>query len=85
MNDEIIKLISERLELGAKKYGKPNMEKDGRCFVTEALEEALDLSVYLAARLIEIKKTNNDKIIEQLYNKTCVLENKLRDYEEDNS
>tara|TARA_Y100001963_G_scaffold68502_2_gene95491 strand:- start:30999 stop:31250 length:252 start_codon:yes stop_codon:yes gene_type:complete len=82
MNEEIIKLITERLEKGAKKYGKPNMEQDGRCFVTEALEEALDLAVYLAARLIEVKKTNSDLIIEELYRKTVTLERKLREKEE---
>ena len=82
MNEEIIKLITERLEKGAKKYGKENMASDGRCFVTEALEEALDLSVYLAAKLIEVKRTNSDRIIEGLYQKTVVLERKLRKYEE---
>lgn len=85
MNEEIIKKIQERLELGAKKYGKPNMKTDGRDFVTEALEEALDMAVYLAARLIEIKKTNSDKIIEQLYNKTLVQDQLIRDLKEKKS
>tara|TARA_Y100000401_G_C8148797_1_gene138534 strand:+ start:126 stop:383 length:258 start_codon:yes stop_codon:yes gene_type:complete len=85
MNEEIIKKIQERLELGAKKYGKPNMNTDGRCFVTEALEEALDMCVYLAARLIEIKRTNSDRIIQDLYNKTLMQEQLIKDLEEKKS
>ena len=81
MNDKIIELVKERLKKGAKKYGKDNISSDGRCFITEALEEALDLTVYLAAKLIEVKKTNSDEIIESLYRKTTVLENRLREFE----
>lgn len=56
MNDQIIKMIQDRLNLGSKKYGKENIASDGRDFVQEALEECLDLMVYVCARLIEIKK-----------------------------
>ena len=35
-----------------------NVENDGRNFTTEALEEALDCAVYLAAKLIEIQTIN---------------------------
>ena len=58
MNERILKLIQERLEVGERKYGHENVENDGRNFTTEALEEALDCAVYLAAKLIEIQTRN---------------------------
>ena len=58
MNERILKLIKERLEVGRKKYGHENVENDGRNFTTEAIEEALDCAVYLAAKLIEIQTKN---------------------------
>ena len=62
VNERILKLIKERLEVGQKKYGHENIENDGRNFTTEALEEALDCAVYLAAKLIEIqtRKVNHE-------------------------
>tara|TARA_R100001530_G_C4246145_1_gene136612 strand:- start:189 stop:377 length:189 start_codon:yes stop_codon:yes gene_type:complete len=62
MNKKILKLIEQRLLIGEKKYGHQNVVNDGRDFVKESLEEALDCSVYLAARLLEIdekEKTNS--------------------------
>ena len=59
MNNQIIKLIRKRLVKGEKRYGKENVMSDGRDFVEEALEEALDCAVYLAGHLIEIKEKNN--------------------------
>ena len=61
MNKKILKLIEQRLLLGEKKYGNENVTNDGRDFLKESLEEALDCSVYLAALLIELDekdKTN---------------------------
>ena len=58
MNERILKMIEERLNVGQKKYGHENVENDGRNFTTEALEEALDCAVYLAAKLIEIQTRN---------------------------
>ena len=61
MNREILKLIEKRLLVGEKKYGNENVTNDGRDFVKESLEEALDCAVYLAASLLELdekKKTN---------------------------
>ena len=55
MNERILKMIQKRLEVGEQKYGHENVENDGRDFTTEALEEALDCAVYLAAKLIEIQ------------------------------
>ena len=54
MNNQIVKLIRKRLVKGEERYGKENIISDGRDFVQEALEEALDCAVYLAAHLIEI-------------------------------
>ena len=53
MNLKILDLIGKRLTKGEKRYGKENIMSDGRDFVEEALEEALDCAVYLAAHLIE--------------------------------
>ena len=55
MNQKILKLVEERLEEGKRKYGHENVKNDGRNFEKEALEEALDCSVYLAGQLIEIQ------------------------------
>ena len=56
MNKKILKLIKERLAVGEKRYGKENITSDGRDFVQEALEEALDCSIYLAGHLIELQE-----------------------------
>ena len=62
MNIEILNLIEERLLIGERKYGNENVINDGRDFVQEALEEALDCAVYLAAKLIEIKNKRKEDI-----------------------
>ena len=65
MNKKILKLIEQRLLIGEKKYGNENVTNDGRDFIKESLEEALDCAVYLAARLLELdekeKKENNSR------------------------
>ena len=60
MNLRILDLIGKRLEKGKKRYDKENISSDGRDFVQEALEEALDCAVYLAAHLIEIQHMDKD-------------------------
>ena len=60
MNIEILDLIEERLLIGERKYGNENVIDDGRDFIQEALEEALDCAVYLAAKLIEIKNKKGE-------------------------
>ena len=60
MNIEILDLIEERLLIGERKYGNENVITDGRDFIQEALEEALDCAVYLAAKLIEIKNKKGE-------------------------
>jgi len=62
MNIKILDLIEERLVIGERKYGNENVIDDGRDFIQEALEEALDCSVYLAAKLIEIKNKRKEDI-----------------------
>ena len=62
MNIEILDLMEERLLIGERKYGNENVINDGRDFVQEALEEALDCAVYLAAKLIELKNKRKEEI-----------------------
>ena len=61
MNSKILDLIDKRLIKGEQKYGHENITNDGRNFLKESLEEALDCAVYLAALLIELdeKEKNN--------------------------
>ena len=61
MNNQIVKLIRKRLVKGEERYGKQNIASDGRDFVQEALEEALECSVYLAGQLIEIQEKLKNK------------------------
>ena len=56
INKQILNLIDQRLDKGKKKYGKENISSDGRDFVQESLEEALDCAVYLAGHIIELQE-----------------------------
>ena len=56
MNKKILKLIEQRLNKGKKSYGKENISSDGRDFIQESLEEALDCAVYLAGHIIELQE-----------------------------
>ena len=74
INNEIEAYIKARIELGAKKYGRTIFVDDKRDFLQEALEEALDMSVYLAGELIKLKKlkeklmtTEEEHIDDKLY------------------
>ena len=49
-------MIQKRLEIGKREYGSQIMVNDGRDWLDEALEEALDLAVYLSAKIIHIKE-----------------------------
>ena len=51
-NEEIKSLIAERMEKGKKAYGHGLLQNSGYDWVQEALEEALDLSIYLSAKLV---------------------------------
>lgn len=59
-NDDIKQLIDERLEKGMKQYGHGLKQNSGYDWVQEALEESLDLAVYISAKLIEVKNTKQD-------------------------
>ena len=59
MNKQILNLIEQRLDKGKKRYGKENISSDGRDFVQESLEEALDCAVYLAGHIIELQEKIN--------------------------
>ena len=56
MNLKILDLIRKRLIKGEKRYGKENIASDGRDFIQESLEEALDCAVYLAGHIIELQE-----------------------------
>lgn len=58
MNNQIVELIQKRMEQGRKQYGHGLLKNSGYDWVKEALEEALDLSIYVASRLIEIQNSN---------------------------
>lgn len=63
-NEEIVSLIKGRLDLGRERYGHGViLDDDTTAYGTErnswtimALEEALDMAVYLAARLLQIMR-----------------------------
>ena len=61
MNLKILDLIAKRLVEGEERYGKENIASDGRDFVQESLEEALDCAVYLAGHIIEIQEKLKSK------------------------
>ena len=56
-NDQIKKLIAERMEKGKRAYGHGLLQNAGYDWVQEALEEALDLAIYISARLIEVQQS----------------------------
>ena len=62
INLQILDLVGKRLIKGERKYGHENVINDGRDFTEEALEEALDCAVYLAARLVEIQNKKEKKM-----------------------
>lgn len=61
-NEQILSLIKSRMEKGKQQYGHGILQDAGYNWVKEALEEALDLSVYVSAKLIQIERENAKKI-----------------------
>jgi len=55
INERIVSEVKSRLDAGAKKYGEEILDSDPRDWVQEALEEVLDLAVYISAQLIRIR------------------------------
>lgn len=56
LNGDIVELVKKRMEKGRKEYGHGLMKGD-RDWTKEALEEALDMSIYLSAKLVEMTKS----------------------------
>ena len=48
------------MEKGKQTYGQGILNSDKRDWLEEAIEEALDQSVYLAAQLIRIREKRNN-------------------------
>tara|TARA_R100001443_G_scaffold116862_1_gene138843 strand:- start:555 stop:770 length:216 start_codon:yes stop_codon:yes gene_type:complete len=63
-NEQILDMISKRLDIGAKKYGKQVPVDGSRDNLKESIEELLDLCVYLSAVALELHKTyiNNKEV-----------------------
>ena len=61
MNKEIVRRIEERLEKGKREYADQLDPWDGRDWPKEALEEALDLAIYIIAELIKIEGRENGR------------------------
>ena len=60
VNQEIKELISNRLDIGQKKYKQDVPVNDHREYTQEALEELLDACVYLSAEILRIKRFKED-------------------------
>lgn len=61
-NESILELIEERLHYGAIEHGEEVPLDGTRDHLQDAIEEALDMIVYLAAMLIELQnKTKRRK------------------------
>jgi len=56
VNDKVIELVTERLNIGQKKYKQDMQLRDGRDMIQESLEELLDACVYIATELIKLKE-----------------------------
>ena len=55
-NKVVLDLIDHRLQQGNEKFGR-EIPIDGTYDLVEALEEALDLAIYLSSKIIEIRNT----------------------------
>ena len=53
-NKVVLDLIDRRLEQGNKKFGR-EIPVDGTYDLVDALEEALDLAIYLSSKIIELR------------------------------
>ena len=58
-NDYLLNEIRIRLEKGAEKYGEKILIDDVRNFRQEALEEAIDMAVYLIVSLWRLRSIEN--------------------------
>ena len=60
LNSEIMDMLEGRLEKGRNTYNQDVTLEDPRDWVQEALEEALDLAIYVSAQLLRIKNNSNE-------------------------
>lgn len=66
----LVQLIESRIELGVRQYGSRLLTHNGRDAVQDALEEALDLLLYVAQALMELRdsravdRAQHDALIE---------------------
>tara|TARA_R100000008_G_scaffold86339_1_gene78997 strand:- start:1862 stop:2077 length:216 start_codon:yes stop_codon:yes gene_type:complete len=60
VNKEIVELVAERIEKGKETYPDTIPREDERDFLHEALEEALDMCVYLAGEILRMKKLKQE-------------------------
>lgn len=61
-NEKIKKMINDRIDVGAKKYGDHLDVNDGRDWLQEMLEELLDGIVYAVCELLKIKENRDVKL-----------------------
>ena len=90
-NNEIIDLIKKRLDKGAAEYGHGIRVKDNttnwgtetNSWTEMGLEEALDLSIYLAAQILRVMRNEEQrmKIVKRLTEKNAELETAKKRYE----
>ena len=66
-NSQLIHLISKRMEIGNMTFGK-QMPLDGTYSLKDALEEALDLSIYVGGVVLETHKATlfNKMVIDEI-------------------
>lgn len=55
----VLELIRSRMEDGRGRYGPLNLSSDRRQLEVEALEEALDMAIYLACRIAQIRRDSD--------------------------
>jgi hypothetical protein len=57
-NDEraVLDMLTQRLTLGQSRYGELVIDQDSRDWTREALEESLDLAIYLSIRLHQLDR-----------------------------
>lgn len=59
--EEVLRVLRGRLELGRKQYGKLDIARDSREWSKELLEEVLDQCVYTAIMLVRILRKERSK------------------------
>ncbi len=59
--EEVLRVLRGRLELGQKQYGKLDIARDEREWSKELLEEVLDQCVYTAIMLVRILRKERGK------------------------